>query len=146
MSGFKFKLEKVREYRQRLEEEAMMAFSRARMELEALKEKKLALHEEAVENNRKLNAAEGLSGADRWLLLSYRSALDADIEYCAEQIMHMEPEVERLRLELAAKAQDRQLMDKLKEKQAERYANEEKYKEQQQYDETATLRYRPQTF
>ncbi len=143
MAQFKFKLEKVLEYRQRLEEEAMLAFSKARAELDGLKADRLRLRGEVAETDRNL-CDPALTGADRWLQLSYRGALLEDIAFCDERVRLMEPEVERLRLELTEKAQERQLLEKLKEKQAERHLREEKQKEQREYDETATLRFRPQ--
>ena len=69
-----------------------------------------------------------------------------DLERTKKSLAQAEEEVDRCRAELVEKAQERSLLDTLKEKQAAKHAMLERQKEQREFDETATLRFKPATF
>ena len=146
MAPFSFRLEQVRRYRKQLEEQAMQALAQATMRRDATLARIAGLHESIAEQRARLCKAESLSAAERWLAHTYETALKADLAQAREILAEQENEVDQRRIELVQRAQDRNLLDKLKEKQAARHALEERKKEQHSYDETATLRYKPAAF
>ena len=141
MSVFRFSLEQVLVYRTQLEEQAMLVLARAVEARDSRLREKGAL-EEAVQDTRvKLVAT--LDADERWLLSGYATALTQDLEYVVRSLISLEEEVDRARSDLTQKAQDRKLLEKLKEKQAARHHLAETHKEQQNYDDIATIRYTP---
>lgn len=134
MAGFKFRLEQILRYRAQLEDQAKMALASALAELSA--------EEQKLENLKSLlQQQEGiacLDPAEFWLRDNYIRSLKDDIESTVLKLDMFKLKVERCRHELIKKSQERQLLQKLKEKQAERYANEQKLKEQTILDEIAS--------
>lgn len=138
--AFKFKLEKVLDYRKQLEEQAMQALAEVRQAEEREKERLADLRVELAAQRVNLHASIQ-DAAERWLVSSYINALQDDIRTTERVLEYLAEEVARRQAVLVTKAQERQLLDKLKDKQAERHAHEEKLKEQRNNDETATIRY-----
>ena len=139
--AFKFKLEKVLDYRKQLEEQAMQALAEARRAEEQEKTRLEGLRLELAAQRASLNASIH-DAAERWLVSSYISALAEDIRTAERVLEILAEEIVLRQAALVQKAQDRQLLDKLKDKQALRHAHEEKLKEQRDNDETATIRYK----
>ncbi|SHN70650.1 flagellar export protein FliJ [Desulfovibrio litoralis] len=141
MSKFQFNLEQVLKYRVQLEEQASIQHAQAKQahdikkaELEELKQL-LQNHEKEWSNKIEFSPSE------LWLARHYETALKEDINITTENVTALYRELERCRNELIKKAQERELLEKLKLKQAERYEYEERQKELKINDETATLRY-----
>lgn len=139
--AFKFKLEKVLDYRKQLEEQAMQALAQARQAEEFEKNRLEGLKLEMAAQQASLHAKVCDAG-ERWLISSYINALGGDIFGSKKRLAIIAEEIARRQAALVAKSQDRQLLDKLKDKQALRHAHEEKLKEQRDNDETATIRYK----
>ena len=141
MSVFRFSLEQVLAYRKQLEEQAMLAFARAAEARDKRLREKESLEAAILEN--RANLAVTLDGDERWLITGYIAALTQDLETAVRDLIALEEEVDRARVELTQRAQDRKLLEKLKEKQANRHRLAENHKEQQNYDDIATIRYTP---
>lgn len=144
MAPFRFKLQQVLDYRAQLEDKAKMEFAEAQKRYEeqtALVNRLRQLH---AETEAKLFRAQ--KQAEMWLLRNYLQGLGTDIAKAESDLLKMAQAMNRARQNLVKKSQERKLLDKLKETQAKRHAKEERFKEQQQFDETATLRYKPQAF
>lgn len=141
MSTFRFSLEQVLVYRKQLEEQAMLFFARAVEARDARLREKAALEEAAADARAKLVAT--LDADERWLISGYVTALTQDLQRAVRDLIALEEEVDRARADLTQKAQDRKLLEKLKEKQATRHRLAETHKEQQNYDDIATIRYTP---
>ena len=139
--AFKFKLENVYNYRRQLEEQAMQNLSKAILARQNEEERLLQLRESLLEQQAAMAGNIEMSGAERWLVQSYIKALQVDIEFSVRQLEIMKEEESRCQVALVEKAQERKLLEKLKSKQQERYNLQEKLKEQNQNDETATIRY-----
>ncbi len=75
----------------------------------------------------------------------YLKGLKGDVANAAMQTRMHEQLVEEARKLLAARAIERKLLEKLKERQNLQYLREEQLKEQRVNDETATLRYKAPT-
>ncbi|MDR2488712.1 MAG: flagellar export protein FliJ [Desulfovibrio sp.] len=143
MAAFSFRLEQIRLYRRHLEEQAMRALAGAVTRRDATLARIDDLREAIEEQLAMLCRAEKLSAAERWLSRTYEACLKRDLEQSLELLAEQEHDVDQCRVALIQKAQDRDLLDTLKEKQSARFALEERKKEQQINDETATLRYTP---
>ncbi|MDR0827390.1 MAG: flagellar export protein FliJ [Desulfovibrio sp.] len=143
MATFHFKLEQVRIYRKRLEEEAMQKLALALAQRDALQKRLLDLENDLNAQMQRLSRSDLLSSAERWLLQSYVKALKQEKHFCAKALDEADNMVDIRRAELTQKARERDLLDTLKTKQAARHALLERQEERKNNDETATLRYRP---
>ena len=143
--AFKFRLEKVLDYRRQLEEQAMQALAQARARREAEAARLEGLQSERALQMAKLQNSAALDGAERWLIQNYVRALHFEIEESRALLLRLEEEVALRQKELVTRAQERELLDRLKSKQAKRFAEEEKLREQRDNDETATIRYGKET-
>ena len=142
--AFRFKLQKVLDYREQLEEEAKVRLAEASMRhdaaLRALEEARTAL--EAEQRKQAENPLMG--AAERWVSDQYVKGLTGDVQTAAMQERMTGQMQEEARKLLAARALDRQMLDKLKERQKRNYQHEERQKEQQFNDEIATIRFKAQ--
>ncbi|WBF68754.1 flagellar export protein FliJ [Desulfovibrio subterraneus] len=143
MAPYKFKLQQVLDYRNQLEDQAKMAFTQAQQRYDAHVARVNGLRQRLAEYEPKLYQTNNPS--ELWLLRNFVQALTLDVATAESRLLQLAQELNKARQNLVKKSQERKLLDKLKENQAKRHAKEERFKEQQQFDETATLRYKPQT-
>lgn len=146
MPPFRFRLEQVLAYRRQLEEAAMQALASAVMHRDQLAQRLEQLREDEATHRARLCRPEAMESAERWLLQKYVDSLREEQKRVLRDLALAEEEVDRCRGVLVQRAQERELLDKLKEKQAVRHAKEEREQERRTYDETATLRYQPASF
>lgn len=146
MPPFRFGLQQVLDYRAQLEEQAKLVFARAKAEHDVEEQRAKALHEDLVRNVQKLYESAGKPRHEVWLQENYVKGLQADVVAAYAQLRLLARTMEDARAILVQRAQDRKLLEKLKAKQAERHAHEERLTEQRTYDETATLRFQPPSF
>lgn len=140
MARFKFRLEQVLRYREQLESQAKMAFARACLDL-AEQVKQL---NELRELLKKQELLPYQNPQEYWLRTNFIRSLNEDIDEAELNRQRLELQVERRRVELVKAGQERRLLDRLKEKQAERYAHEQLLKEEKELDEVASLRHTAQ--
>ncbi len=138
MAGFKFRLEQVLRYRKQLEDQAKMAFAKAQTDLAVEVEKLVKLNNSLAEQK----SLPYINNEEFWLRENFIRSLKEDIAEAELNKSRFELLVERRRHELIKASQERQLLDKLKEKQAERYLHEQYLKEQINLNEIATIRYK----
>lgn len=138
---FRFSLQKVLEYRGQLEDQAKIALAKAlkahsdqTRAVESL-DKALAAHLETMAN------AGGQTAADIWLSRNYAKRLTGDLYLARQAEARLARDVQERRAELAERAKERKLLEKLNETQSIRHEREENRKEQAGFDEMATLRY-----
>ena len=138
---FIFKLEKLLEYREQLEDQAKLALSKARQDLreQVVLVEKLEKDLQACVSS--MNEIKQMTQADLWLWSGWRKRLELDKREAQARQVQLERVVEERRVDLVTKAKDRKLLEKLRAKEAIRHAQEEQRKEQNAFDETATLRY-----
>lgn len=127
-------------YRSQLEDQASLAFGQARSALAAQAEKLKQL-EKNLESQESMPYR---SAQEYWLRGNFIRSLREDIAEAELARQRLELLVERRRHEMVKASQERQLLDKLKEKQAERYAHEQEIKEQNNLDEIASIRHEAQ--
>ena len=128
MSGFRFSLQQVLDYREQLKEQAQVAYARVQTEL---------LREETqAESLRRL-----LSDQEGKLF----STLPADLNETLLRVRSLTSLVEEARQELTRRARDHKILEKLKTRQAERHTRDARVQEQRTYDETAAIRFKAPT-
>ena len=143
---FQFKLEKVLNYRTQLEEEAKVRLAQAH-QLYIREEQRLAeLNAMLQEKEAALYRDMTLGHGERWLLENYIRGLRSDISTTQMRLRSLFHAVEQAREYLLERSKDRKALEKLREKQEERYRAEERDKERKINDETATLRYKASAF
>ena len=139
---FHFKMQKVLDYREQLEKEAKVDLALKQRLLEDARALFERLKTELRQSEDRLfQSALGPQG-ERWLMEQYVKGLKGDVANAALQTRMHEQLVDEARKLLAARAIERKLLDKLKERQNQQYLREEQLKEQRVNDETATLRYK----
>jgi len=142
---FRFKLQKILDYREQLEEEAKVDLANKQKLLEEFRSLFERLKTELRQSEDRLFEAALLPQSERWLMEQYVKGLRTDVANAALQTRMHEQLVDEARKLLAARAIERKLLDKLKERQKQQYLREEQLKEQRVNDETATLRYKAPT-
>ncbi len=138
---FVFKLEKVLEFRKQAEEQASMALTEARRLHQEQKQAVFAVEKKIVEHNRQ--KYKNLDANSMWLWRQYDEALKTDLHSAKNRMKQLALNLQKCRAEAVKKSKDRKLLEKLKENQAKKYYEEEQLKEQKEYDEMATIRFKP---
>lgn len=143
---FRFKMQKVLDYREQLEEEAKVRLATAQCRHQEAQERLEQLQVELRHAQDRLCDDAMMDSAERWLQEQYVKGLRSDVNAASLQARMLAQMVEEARNLLAARAMDRKLLDKLRERQKQYYAREEQLKEQRFNDEIATLRYKAPSF
>ena len=141
MPPFRFSLEQVLNYRTQLEQQAKVEL--ARVEQERLREQQRAdtLRAMLDEQERALAALTPDKTGERWLAENFIKGLRADLSVTVQRVRNWTMAAEAARTELISRSKDKKTLEKLKATQSENHAREEQLREQQEYDETASLRY-----
>lgn len=146
MAGFKFSLQQVLEYRGQLKEQAQVALAKVQAELTREQERAAALRASIEDSERRMFVLGINDSGERWLLEHFIKGLRTDESSTHMRIRMLTEQRNEAQKELAARSKDEKVLDKLKEKQTERYAAEERLKEMRNYDETAAIRFKPASF
>ncbi|MCL1890103.1 MAG: flagellar export protein FliJ [Desulfovibrionaceae bacterium] len=138
--AFNFKLERVLDYRRQREEQAMqnLAAGLRRQEAEELRRERL---KEELDAQEKAMGSRLADAGQRWLTMSFIKALREDIFTATANLEILREETRLLQAELLEKSKEKKLLDSLKNRQAERHAQEENIREQRENDETTTIRH-----
>lgn len=146
MAGFKFRLEKVLLYKEQLENEVKSKLASLNAQKKRLNERYASLKQDEFFQEQKLSQTPVNEMGERWLIDTYLKALRQDIQQTQKNIAMLEAQIQKTQAELAEKAKDRKIMEKLKEKHFEHYKKEEQLKEQRNLDEIASIRFKAQTY
>lgn len=138
---FHFKLEKILEYRRQLEDQAKMALAQTRRDITEQAGVVEGLERDLQACLAEMSRLKLMTQAEMWLWSGWRKRLELDKRQAQAKLAELRQLAETRRLELVAKSKDRNLLEKLRAKQAEKHGQEEQRKEQNAFDETATLRY-----
>ena len=144
--AFRFKLQKVLEYREQLEDQAKVALARVQQLFIEEENRNEALKALLAEQEIKLYSNALLPAGERWLLELFIRGVRDDLQSShmrLRTLAHMVAEAQKV---LRERARDKKILEKLQAKQRERYELEERIKEQRNYDETATLRFKAASF
>lgn len=139
---FYFKLEKILAFRKQLEDQAKLALSQALQAEDAQLELLNRLQTDWQACLAHMAADKQMTQADLWLWTGYKKRLESDKELAQNTLKKLQNQVGKLRQDLVSKTTQRKLLEKLRTKQADKHVQTEQDKEQKEFDETATLRYR----
>ncbi len=139
---FQFKLQKALDYRAHLEEEAKMRLAAAEKALEDSRRHLKNLKDEMQAAEEKMAGGPFMQAGERWLMDQYLKGLRADIAAAAINARMKEQIAAEARNLLAARAVDKKLLEKLKERQKEQFTRQEMLTEQHFNDEIATIRHK----
>lgn len=137
---FQFQLAKILEYREQSEDQAKMALSQAKLLLQRQHELVARLRADLAACQSRFSSC-ALTQADLWLWSGWRKSLEQDIRHAEAGLAELEKKVEICRRDLVAKSKDRKLLEKLRIKQRQKHEQNEQRKEQNEFDEAATLRH-----
>lgn len=146
MAVFRFSLEQVLVYRTQLEDKAKSEFGKAQSAVNQEKYRQNELRENLYAHENKLTNLPVSELGERWLIENFMKALRADIEQSKKNLINLEKKAEVARSQLALAAKDRMIMDKLKEKHEKAFKFEELQKEQREFDEIASIRFKAPTY
>ncbi len=140
---FRYRLQKVLDYRGQLEEEAKLALARAIAEHKAQQDAVADL-EARLRSHMDRGFGQEATAGDIWLWRSYREALEQDLIMARAELARLALKLQKCRMDAVARSRDRKLLDKLKEQQAKKHHDQESLSEQKEYDEAATVRHERQ--
>ncbi|MEG2171773.1 MAG: flagellar export protein FliJ [Desulfovibrionaceae bacterium] len=144
--GFSFKMQRVLEYREQLEEEAKVQLARIQQLLVNEQQRAENIRTLLSEQEHALYTSPLNDQGQRWLLEHFIKGLRTDLSSTLLRIRTLQQSFEEARRHVQYRAKERKILEKLKSRQHEQYALEERLKEQRTYDETATLRYKATAF
>lgn len=138
---FKFKLDKVLDYREQLEEQAKATLAKAQEAYDLQNQevtRLLNVHEahmaKEIESQKSAN--------DMWLWRQYKEALEQDINTARMRLSELELNLHQRRQEAVDRSKEKKLLEKLKETQAKKHHDEESAREEKENDEMATIRFK----
>jgi len=140
---FTFRLEKVLEYRLQLEDQARMALAKAQAAHDGQKQI-LAGITMTLTAHMERGFGKNATQADIWLWMKYREALEKDQATAKAELERLAQVLQTCRQEAVLRSRERKLLEKLKDRQAKKHHAEENLKEQKEFDEMATIRYKSQ--
>ncbi len=140
--AFKFTLQQVLRYREQLEQQAMMELARVEGERRREQERVEALTGLLEEQESYVRGLQPNEMDERWLAENFIRGLRADRVVAMQRVSNWTIAVEAARREVLKRSLDKKTLEKLKERQAEKYAKDELYHEQRENDETASLRFK----
>lgn len=137
---FLFNMQKILNYRMQMEEEAKVRLARARqMHLEEERRHE-ELRQLLSEKEAQSYAQLAMDAGERWLLENFIKGLRSDMAATQLRLRSLRQTVELARQVVLERAKERKSLEKLKERQEERYRAEERDNERKTNDETASLR------
>lgn len=138
--SFKFNMQKVLDYREQLEEEAKVRLGKAERDLLDAQQRVQNLQQE-LQRVREESAGKLMQSAEHWLHEQFLKGLYSDLKEAHLQMRMYAQMAEEARKVLAARAMDRKMLEKLRDKQKKNYYKTEQKQEQNFNDEIATIRY-----
>lgn len=140
MNGYKYKMEKVLEYRSQLEKKKVEDYARVNMTLEEQKDRLAELKDEYGGKNR--DQETGIHEMKMQFL--YKEKLRRDMYYQEVKIQDTEHKVNDARDILIEARKDRKIMEILKDKDKTQYIQEVNLKEQKELDDISIMKFASQ--
>ncbi|MFW6324443.1 MAG: flagellar export protein FliJ [Desulfovibrionales bacterium] len=141
MQRFQFKLQKVLDYRKQLEEAAKLELSRARKQYRVQSGLFSSLDEKLKELAKQFQEVAPSTEKEIWLWRTYRERLFFDRKEAERSLLALEEKVSQCRSVVVERARERKLLERLKTRKLMDHRQQEQAKEQQQFDEMATIRF-----
>lgn len=139
--AFKFKMQKVLEYREQLEEEAKVKLANAQANHAKCRDKLAGLRDE-IRRAQDEAAAKARQPSEHWLYDQYLKGLENDRKALDLEERMLAQMVEEARAYLAARALEKKVLEKLKDHQRIQFVRQEQKQEMNFNDEIATIRHK----
>ncbi len=135
--AYKFKLQSVLNYRQILEDQAQQQLSSSLQQRLELRQQMTRVAERLMQTDRelKLKQQKGMDIADLTLFEDQISHCQRQLDLLRKQQLRLERTIDEQRQELLQASMERQVMEKLRDKQKDEYLREEGRKERELLDE-----------
>lgn len=140
MGKFNFRLQKILDYKIQLEEQCKLELKRANFEL-MKKQQELANIDLELNKIKKALLNGNLNNDLLWLYREMEKNLIIDSEQLKKEIDLLVQKIDILKKDLITKTIERKKMEKLKEKERDRFLYEEQKKEQKEIGDIAIFRY-----
>jgi len=140
MAKFQFKLQRILDYRKQIEEQAKMRLAKI-LSLISQKKEQIKQCERELEQISKVISMGNLSEHSLWLYKESEKNILLYIDQLKKELKDLSQKAEVLRQDLILKTIERKKLEKLKQKDYERFIYEEQKREQKEIDEISTLRY-----
>ncbi|MGE4552970.1 MAG: flagellar export protein FliJ [Desulfovibrionaceae bacterium] len=137
---FRFRLDKVLDYRRQLEDQAKLDLAEAQRLHDRQAARTLEV-ENALKRHLRKQWAENATAGELWLWRQYKAALEQDLVDARAELARLALKLQKCRQDLVQRSKERKLLETLKDKQAKRHTHEEGLREQKEYDELAALRH-----
>lgn len=144
--AFRFRMQKVLEYREQLEEQAKVRLAKDQAQLLDAQNREFAKKTDLEQIQLKLSDTNLMDNGERWLTEQYAKGLRQDLTQIAMEIKTFLQIVDEDKAYLAARSIDKKMLEKLKEHQKHDYLRAEQIEEQHFNDEISTLRYKVKAF
>jgi len=146
MAAFRFSLEQVLVYRAQLEDKAKSEFGRIQSDFLFEQNHQKEIMEDMYEQEKKMAVINVSDLGERWLIESYLKALRGDMTQSKKKEKTLEMMLQAARAKLALCSKDKMIMEKLKEKHEKAFKLEELQKEQREFDEIASIRFKAPSY
>ena len=140
MAKFQFRLQRILDYREQIEEQAKMRLAKI-LSLISQKKEQINQYEQEFEQISKMISMGNLSENSLWLYKESEKNILLSIDQLKKELKDLSQKAEILRQDLILKTIERKKLEKLKQKDHERFIYEEQKREQKEIDEISTLRY-----
>lgn len=148
MPPFVFSLQRVLDIRQQQEEQARLEVAKAQIryqdQVARTEQRSQALQAHMAAWREK--SQKGVNNNDLWLHQTFAVSLERDVQEAESLQIELAKNLNAKRRELVQRAKETKLLEKLKERQGIRHAEEEAQQERHQLDEMSTIRFRPSNF
>jgi len=139
---FRFRMQKILDYREQLEEDAKLALAQAQAR-KKIADDRLHEVEDAIQSEeRKRRENPTMNAAEFWVADQYMRGLQDDLKTSTFECKMAQSLVEEAKKVLTIRAINKKMLAKLKERQQFAWNREERIKEQHFNDEIATIRYK----
>ncbi len=139
--SFTFSMQKILDYRAMLEEEAKVRLVKAQTMLKKEEDRHGQIQATLEEKKAEMSANMCMDAGSRWILESFIKGLNVDLAQSRLRLAQLHEILQQCKEMLLMRSKDKKVLEKLKEKQQERYYAAEKENERKFNDEAATLRF-----
>jgi flagellar protein FliJ len=141
---FHFSLETVLQYRQQNADNARIALAKAQKAYQAQAERLQTMRTQLDAAEKHLHSDQLLAADEFWLWSRYRERLLQDIQNEDTLLQSLAAKVTAKRSELIQRTKELKILERLRNKQALDFYEQEKFAEQKELDEMGTQRYQHQ--
>lgn len=146
MAAFRFSLQQVLDYREQLTEQAQVELAKIAAQVISEENNIQEIQENICIQETNLQQLDLNKSGDRWLVENFIKSLQEELTIRLTRLKELRIALEEAQKKVVKLAKEHKVLEKLKSKQAERHAHNERQQEQKNYDETASIRFNAKTF